>query len=79
MLIVLPSTPTTQKASEFLKAQGYEHQLIPIPKDLGYKTDSDLALYTESPQANHMLTVLTQERFVVMRVFKEYHLPTPTP
>jgi hypothetical protein len=75
MLIVLPSTPTTEKASEFLKAKGFEHQLIPIPETLGYKTGSDLAIYTESPERNTMLSELTKERFVVMRVFKDYHLP----
>jgi hypothetical protein len=74
MLIVLPSTPTTEKASEYLTAQGYAHQVIPIPESLGYKTGSDLGIYTESPERDKMLTELTRERFVVMRVFKEFHL-----
>lgn len=75
MLIVLPSSPATEKASAYLSAQGYEHQIIPIPESLGYKTGADIAIYTESPKRTKMLAELTQQRFVVMRVFKEFHLP----
>lgn len=72
MLIVLPSTSTTEKASEYLSANGYEHTVIPIPDELGYKTGSDIGIYTISPDRNKMLTELTKERFVVMRVFKDF-------
>lgn len=73
MLIVLPSTPTTENASAFLTEQGIEHQVIPIPESLGYKTGSELGIYI--PGANMSVSmVLTKARFVVMRVFKEFEL-----
>jgi hypothetical protein len=75
MLIVLPSTSTTEKASAYLTQHGFDHTVIAIPDELGYKTGSDIALYTVSPDRNKMLTELTKERFVVMRVFKEFVLP----
>jgi hypothetical protein len=78
MLIVLPSTSTTEKASEYLTQHGFEHTVMAIPEDLGYKTGSDIAIYTVSPDRNKMLTDLTKERFVVMRVFKEFVLPGDT-
>ncbi|MBY0405711.1 MAG: hypothetical protein K2X66_17545 [Cyanobacteria bacterium] len=74
MLIVLPSTPATEKASDYLKEKGYEHQVIAMPESIDYKTGSDIGIYTESPDRNKMLIELTQQRFVVMRVFKEFHL-----
>jgi hypothetical protein len=75
MLIVLPSTPTTEKASEFLNTIGIGHQLISIPESLGYKTGADLAIYSEDPRKGEIATELTKQRFVVMRVFKDFHLP----
>jgi hypothetical protein len=74
MLIVLPSTPTTEKASDYLNSIGLEHQLIPIPESLGYKTGSDLAIYTEAENQGSFAMELTKQRFVVMRVFKDFHL-----
>ncbi len=74
MLIVLPSTPATEKASAYLTQEGFEHQLIPIPDSLGYRTGSDLGIYTVAEDRNKMLTELTQQRFVVMRVFKDFIL-----
>jgi hypothetical protein len=74
MLIVLPSTPTTEKASEYLNSIGIEHQLIAIPDDLGYKTGSDLAIYSQAERKGEIATLLTKQRFVVMRVFKDYAL-----
>ena len=79
MLIVLPSSSTTEKASEFLSQHGYEHTVIPIPEELGYKTGADIAIYTVSADRNKMLTELTKERFVVMRVFKEFELSNTPP
>ena len=74
MLIVLPSTPATEKASQYLTSQGYAHQVIPIPESLGYKTGSDIGIYTVAENCNKILTDLTQQRFVVMRVFKDFIL-----
>lgn len=74
MLIVLPSTPATEKASAFLTEAGFDHQVIAIPESLGYKTGADIAIYTQSPERNRMLAELTKQRFVVMRVFKEFTL-----
>ncbi len=70
MLIVLPSTPTTEKASEYLSQQGIAHQVIPIPESLGYKTGADIAIYAEQD----LSMTLTKARFVVMRVFREFKL-----
>ncbi|MBX2861405.1 MAG: hypothetical protein KTR14_09220 [Vampirovibrio sp.] len=74
MLIVLPSTPTTQAASEYLTSIGYEHSVIPVPESLGYKTGSDIAIYTVAENQGDYAMTLTKERFVVMRVFKDFVL-----
>jgi hypothetical protein len=79
MLIILPSTPATQKASEYLTAEQLEHRLINVPHDLNYKTGSDLAIYTTAPNSVEYATILTRQRFVVMRVFKDYLLPEDQP
>ncbi|MEB3288048.1 MAG: hypothetical protein VKJ04_11160 [Vampirovibrionales bacterium] len=72
MLIVLPSTPTTQKASEYLHEKQVPHDLIPIPDSLGYKTGSEIGIYIESEDHTGVPMELTRERFVVMRVFKDF-------
>lgn len=76
MLIFLPSTPATENASAFLAEKGVAHELIPVPEDLGYKTGSDVCLYiAPEAHADHSLDIpmeLTRQRFVVMRVFKDY-------
>lgn len=74
MLIILPSTPTTEKASEYLASKTVPHRLIPVPESLGYKTGSDLAIYIESDDHTGIPMELTKERFVVMRVFKDFKL-----
>jgi hypothetical protein len=75
MLIVLPSTPTTEQASAYLNEQGVAHRLIPIPESLGYKTGADLAIYSPTANGAEVATVLTKARFIVMRVFKDFLLP----
>ena len=75
MLIILPSTPTTQKASDYLSTKQVPHQVIPVPESLGYKTGSDVAIYIESDDHTGIPMALTKERFVVMRVFKDFKLP----
>jgi hypothetical protein len=72
LLIVLPSTPTTYKASEFLTGLGVVHAIIPIPAELEYKNASDVGIYTTDTRHGDLPMVLTKARFVVMRVFKEY-------
>lgn len=74
MLIVLPSSPATEKASEWLRERGVTHQVIAIPESLGYKTGSDLAIYVEGADVGGVPTELTKARFVVMRVFKDFKL-----
>ena len=74
MLIILPSTPTTEKASQWLSERGISHRLISIPESLGYKTGSDMAIYVEGNDASDVPADLTRARFVVMRVFKNFQL-----
>lgn len=74
MLIVLPSTPTTENASQWLNERSIPHQLITIPESLGYKTGSDLAIYIEGSDQQGVPMELTKARFVVMRVFKDFKL-----
>lgn len=76
MLVILPSTPTTENASRWLAEQGVAHRLIPIPESLGYKTGADIAIYAEGPDASDILAKLTRAGFVVMRVFKDFQ-PEP--
>ncbi len=74
MLIVLPSTPTTENASHWLEERGIAHQVIPIPESLGYKTGSDIGIYIEGTDQTGVPMELTKARFIVMRVFKEFKL-----
>ncbi|WMU93372.1 hypothetical protein EMOOHJMP_00179 [Microcystis phage MaAM05] len=74
MLIVLPSTPTTENASQWLNERNVPHQVIPIPESLGYKTGSDVAIYIEGNDQQGVPMELTKARFVVMRVFKDFKL-----
>jgi hypothetical protein len=74
VLIVLPSTPTTENASQWLTEQGIAHQVIPIPESLGYKTGSDIAIYVDSAEHTDVPMALTKARFIVMRVFKDFKL-----
>jgi hypothetical protein len=74
MLIVLPSTPTTENASQWLTERGVPHRLIPIPESLGYKTGSDIAIFVEGTDVTGVPAELTKARFIVMRVFKAFKL-----
>jgi hypothetical protein len=74
MLIILPSTPTTEKASQWLEQEGISHRIISIPDSLGYKTGSDIGLYVNDNNAAGIPAALTRARFVVMRVFKDFDL-----
>ncbi len=72
MLIVLPSTPTTENASQWLSERNIAHEVIPIPESLNYKTGSDIALYIEGNDQQGVPMELTKAQFVVMRVFKDF-------
>jgi len=72
MLIVLPSTPTTEKASQWLSERGIPHEVIDIPESLNYKTGSDIAIYIESNDQQGVPMELTKASFIVMRVFKDF-------
>ncbi len=74
MLIVLPSTPTTENASRWLEERAVAHRVIPIPESLGYKTGSDVGIYVEGSDQTDVPMELTKARFVVMRVFKDFKL-----
>ncbi|MEM0950704.1 MAG: hypothetical protein AAGI66_01000 [Cyanobacteria bacterium P01_H01_bin.74] len=74
MLIVLPSTPTTEAASQWLVAEGIAHQVIKIPERLGYKTAADIAIAVNAEVYPDIPMRLTREGFVVMRVFKTFAL-----
>jgi hypothetical protein len=76
MLIMLPSTPTTQQASLFLTAQGVVHQVIAVPASLQYQNASTVGIYTTDTAHGDLPMLLTKQRFVVMRVFKDYIDPT---
>jgi hypothetical protein len=70
ILIVLPSDTGTQKAHAFLTERGLPHRVIPIPARLGYKTGAHHGIYAED---DHSM-LLTKQRLVVMRVFREFNL-----
>jgi len=72
MLIVLPSTPTTENASQWLKERDIPHEVIEIPESLNYKTGSDIAIYIESNDQQGVPMELTKASFIVMRVFKDF-------
>lgn len=74
MLLFLPSTPMTENASAYLTEHNIPHQVIPVPESLGYKTGSDIAIYVESEDHTDVPMQLTRQRFVVMRVFKDFKL-----
>ena len=74
MLIVLPSTPTTHKASAYLTDLGVAHTVISMPASLNYQNASDVAIYTTDTQHGDLAMALTKARFVVMRVFKDFVL-----
>jgi hypothetical protein len=74
MLIVLPSTPTTEEASAWLARSGVEHCVITLPERLDYKTAADNAIYVSGEQHADVPMQLTRERFIVMRVFKGFQL-----
>lgn len=75
MLIVLPSDPTTQKASAFLTQHQVAHQVIDLPETLDYKTGANLAIWLHPPVGPSVLTDLSAAGFVIMRVFRQYQLP----
>jgi hypothetical protein len=76
MLLVLPSTPTTYKASEYLASLGVAHDVIAMPSSLNYANGADVAIYTTDTAHGDLAMVLTKAKFVVMRVFKAYtHTP----
>ncbi len=72
MLIVFPSTPMTEKASQWLTTQGVTHEVIDIPELLDYKTGSDTAIFLDSKDNMDIPMKLSREKFVVMRVFREF-------
>lgn len=74
MFIVMPSDPTTEKASEFLKAENVEHAVMDIPEELGYKTGANIGIYLSGQNANAVMLKLSAKGFVIMRVFKSFEV-----
>lgn len=72
MLIFLPSTPATENASKYLSEREVAHEVIPVPEELDYKTGSDVCIYIKSEDHTDIPMELTKQRFVVMRVFKDF-------
>ena len=78
MLIVLPSPGDTRKASAWLTEQAIAHEIIAIPDSLNYRTGSDIALVLTATNKDDNMDVpmkLSRERFVVMRVFRDFDWP----
>ncbi len=74
MLIVMPSDPTTYKASEYLNSIPTPHQILEIPDELGYKTGATVGLYLDGEHADDIMKDLSAHGFVIMRVFKSFKL-----
>lgn len=74
MFIVMPSDPTTHKASEFLESLGVKHLVMPIPEELEYKTGATVGIYLEGEEANQVMMQLSAKGFVIMRVFKSFEV-----
>ena len=63
----------TENASQLLKEWQVEHQVIPVPEDLDYKTGSDTCIYLAVvPDNIDVPMALTKAKVVVMRVFREH-------
>jgi hypothetical protein len=74
MLIVMPSDPTTKKASAFLTSRDIPNQVIDLPASIEYKTSANLALYLPGPANNQTMLLLSAQGFVIMRIFKTFRL-----
>jgi hypothetical protein len=74
MFIVMPSDPTTVKASEYLESEGVKHMVMDIPEELGYKTGANIGIYLEGADAEKVMRDLSTKGFVIMRVFKAFEI-----
>ncbi len=74
MLLIFPSSPMAEKASKYLEGEGVPHRIIAIPESLGYKTGADHGIYIDSENNMDVPMKLSRERFVVMRVFRDFKL-----
>jgi hypothetical protein len=74
MFIVMPSDPTTIKASEYLETKGVRHMILDIPEELGYKTSANIGIYLEGTENEQVMLDLSAQGFVIMRVFKSFEL-----
>ncbi len=74
MLIVLPSDGMTTKASVWLNDEGVAHQVIGLPTRLEYKTGANTAIFLDGDDNMDVPMRLSKQRFVVMRVFREFEL-----
>ncbi len=74
MLIVLPSDGMTTKASAWLMEEGVRHHVIKLPQRLDYKTGANTAIALEGDDNMDAPMRLSKQRFVVMRVFRDFEL-----
>jgi hypothetical protein len=74
MFIVMPSDPTTLKASEYLESIGVRHRIMDIPSELGYKTTANTGIYLEGDNLQEIMLKLSAQGFVIMRVFKSFEI-----
>jgi hypothetical protein len=74
MFIVMPSDPTTLKASEYLESTGVKHMIMDIPEELNYKTSANIGIYLEGTDAEKVMLDLSAKGFVIMRVFKAFEI-----
>ena len=74
MFIVMPSDPTTVKASEYLETLNVKHMVLDIPEELGYKTGANIGIYLEGTDTEEIMLKLSAKGFVIMRIFKQFEL-----
>jgi len=74
MLIVMPSDPATQKASQYLTEQGIQHMVLDIPDQLEYKTGATTGIYLEGSDKEKIMLDLSAKGFIIMRVFKSFEV-----
>lgn len=74
MLIILTGDTMTTQASQWMVERGIEHTIIDLPKSLGYKTHASQGIVVDSQDNMDLPMRLSKQRFIVMRVFREFTL-----
>jgi hypothetical protein len=74
MLIILTGDNMTERASQWMAERAIDHTIIELPDTLGYKTHASHGIVVESTDNMDLPMRLSKERFIVMRVFREFTL-----